>query len=73
MKLTQALSRTRLSDIKNLYLRAFPAAERKPFYMIRKKQAEGSMEILSIENDTGDFLGLDTVSRSISGCSVCNI
>ena len=50
MKLTQALSRTRLSDIKNLYLRAFPAAERKPFYMIRKKQAEGSMEILSIEN-----------------------
>ena len=58
MKLTQNLSPARLSDIKNLYVHAFPAAERKPFYMIRKKQAEGSMEILSIENDTGDFLGL---------------
>ena len=58
MKLTQDLSRTRLSDIKNLYLRAFPAAERKPFYMIRKIQSEGSMEILSIESDAGDFLGL---------------
>lgn len=58
MKLTQNLSPARLSDIKNLYVHAFPAAERKPFYMIHKKQAEGSMEILSIENDTGDFLGL---------------
>lgn len=58
MKLTQNLSRTRLSDIKNLYLRAFPPAERKPFYIIRKKQSEGSMEILSIESDAGDFLGL---------------
>lgn len=58
MKLTQDLSRARLSDIKNLYVRAFPAAERKPFYIIRKKQTEGSVEILSIENDTGDFLGL---------------
>lgn len=58
MRLTQDLSRARLSDIKNLYLRAFPAAERKPFFIIRKKQAEGSMEILSIENDDGDFIGL---------------
>lgn len=58
MKLTQNLSRTRMSDIKNLYLRAFPPAERKPFYIIRKKQSEGSMEILSIESDAGDFLGL---------------
>ena len=58
MKLTQNLSRTRLSDIKTLYLRAFPPAERKPFYIIRKKQSEGSMEILSIESDAGDFLGL---------------
>ena len=58
MKLTQNLGRTRLSEIKDLYLRACPANERKPFFMIRKKQAEGSMEILSVESDTGDFLGL---------------
>lgn len=58
MKLTQDLSPARLSDIKSLYVRAFPAAERKPFYIMQKKQTEGSMEILSIENDTGNFLGL---------------
>lgn len=58
MKLTQNLSRKRLTDIKKLYLRAFPASERKPFFIIRKKQAEGSMEILSIEDDNGNFLGL---------------
>ncbi len=58
MRLAQNLSHARLKTIKQLYMRTFPAAERKPFSIIQKKQTKGSMEILSIENDTGDFLGL---------------
>ncbi len=45
-----------ISEIKKLYKKAFPIRERKPFFLITKKQNQGSMEILSL-NDEG-FVGL---------------
>lgn len=47
-----------LEKIENLYLTAFPENERKPFDLILEKCNKGSMEIISIENDNSDFLGL---------------
>ena len=47
-----------LEAIENLYLQAFPADERKPFSVILEKCQEGSMQILKIENENNDFLGL---------------
>lgn len=57
MKIIKATDEKRLKLIEDLYMRAFPASERKPFQMIIKKQAEGTMELLSIEEDNR-FLGL---------------
>lgn len=47
-----------LEKIKNLYLTAFPKNERKPFDLISEKCDSGSMEIIAIQNDNNDFLGL---------------
>lgn len=55
MQLIDARDAARLKNIQALYLAAFPAAERKSFSMILKKQAEGSVDILSIEEDDGAF------------------
>ena len=57
MKIVKATDEKRLKYIEELYLRAFPAAERKPFWLMLQKQIEGTMEILSIE-DENTFLGL---------------
>ena len=57
MKIIKATDKKRLKIIEELYLRAFPLAERKPFEMMVKKQSEGTMEILSIEEENS-FLGL---------------
>ena len=57
MKIIKATDEKRLKIIEELYLRAFPLAERKPFQMMVKKQSEGTMEILSIEEENS-FLGL---------------
>lgn len=58
MKIVKATDEKRLRQIEELYLQAFPAAERKPFKLIVQKQAEGTMEILSIEDEKSGFLGL---------------
>jgi len=47
-----------LDAIRSLYLTAFPLCERKPFSVIEEKQKAGFMEILSIEEEDGTFLGL---------------
>ena len=47
-----------LNVIEKLYLRAFPLDERKPFPVILEKCREGSMQILKIEDENQDFLGL---------------
>lgn len=57
MKIIKATDEKRLKFIEELYLHAFPKSERKPFSLIVKKQAEGTMEILSIEEEN-TFLGL---------------
>lgn len=57
MKIVKATDEKRLKYIEELYLRAFPKEERKPFWLMLQKQAEGTMEILSIEEENA-FLGL---------------
>lgn len=57
MKLLKALSPGQLHCIEELYERAFPACERKPFSLILEKQAAGSVDILSLE-ENGSFCGL---------------
>ena len=57
MKIIKATDEHRLQLIEDLYMRAFPKAERKPFQLMVKKQAEGTMELLSIEEEN-QFLGL---------------
>ena len=46
-----------IDKIEELYLTAFPKIERKPFYLIIEKCNNGSMEIITIQNDNNDFLG----------------
>lgn len=58
MKIIKASDEKRLKKIEELYLQAFPAAERKPFKLIVRKQSEGTMEILSVEDEKSGFLGL---------------
>ena len=57
MKIVKATDEKRLKYIEELYLRAFPKEERKPFGLMLQKQTEGTMEILSIEEEN-TFLGL---------------
>ena len=57
MKIIKATDEKRLKYIEDLYLRAFPKSERKSFDLMVKKQKEGTMELLSLEED-GKFLGL---------------
>ena len=57
MKIVKATDEKRLKLIENLYMRAFPKSERKPFKLMIQKQAEGTMELLSIEEENA-FLGL---------------
>lgn len=57
MKIIKATDEKRLKYIEDLYLCSFPASERKPFQLMLNKQAEGTMEILAIEEENA-FLGL---------------
>jgi len=59
MKLTIApATGDRLCHVKSLYRSAFPASEKKPFALMRKKAKEGSMEIMAMETEEGEFAGL---------------
>lgn len=44
--------------VEALYLSAFPLSERKPFSVITDLRKAGMVEIISIEDDNGVFLGL---------------
>ena len=44
--------------IRELYERAFPASEKKPYGLILEKEAAGVVEIISVEDGEGGFLGL---------------
>ena len=43
--------------LRRLYKQAFPKEERKPYSIMKKKQKEGRMELITLEED-GKFLGL---------------
>ena len=60
MKLTRYKEgdRQTLANFKNLYAAAFPKEERKPFKMITKMHSEGRVDMMKIEGDGGEFLGL---------------
>ncbi len=55
MKLINA-DQKNIKYIKSLYKKAFPQAERKPFFVIRKKQKQNLAEILVIET-AGESVG----------------
>lgn len=58
MKLITELDKNRLKKIQDLYNEAFPQAERKAFDLLLKTRDNGHAEILSVENENNDFLGL---------------
>ena len=58
MILRKTYDKRDLDPIHELYLTAFPANERKPFPVILQKCEEGFMEILKIESNEHDFIGL---------------
>ena len=64
MKIVKATDEKRLKLIEDLYMRAFPKSERKPFKLMVQKQTEGTMELLSIEEEN-DFLGLAIFAHDI--------
>lgn len=58
MKLEKAIRKDQKERIRKLYLEAFPEEERKPFELMVNKSEEGQVELLSIESDSGSFLGM---------------
>ncbi len=58
MRLVRAITGEQLKNIEELYYAAFPADERKPFALLLEKKNAGNVEMLSIEDEQGSFLGL---------------
>ena len=58
MKLIEAINQSHLEKIQNLYNESFPSAERKSFSRLIQTRDKGNAEILAIENENNDFLGL---------------
>lgn len=56
--LKEALSEERLEEVRRLYEASFPEAEKKPFSFMMKRRQEGFFDILSIEDERGEFCGL---------------
>lgn len=56
-RLRSADTDAQLQQIEALYMRAFPAAERKPFSMILRTRRKGNAEILTVEAADGTFAG----------------
>lgn len=57
IRITEQLTKTQMKDLKRLYQDAFPASEKKPFWLIRKKQREGITEILGLVNEENRLVG----------------
>ncbi len=57
MKLEHA-SGMQTKQIEQLYVKAFPEPERKPFSMILEKTEEGVCDLLAISGENGEFFGL---------------
>ena len=57
MQLIPAAENEIREQLKALYVRAFPACERKPYEVMEKKRQEGGVDILAFEQD-GIFCGM---------------
>lgn len=57
MQLVKATGKEQWKQIQALYEEAFPACEKKPFWLIRMKNKEGKADVWYLEND-GTFVGL---------------
>ena len=57
IRIVERLAKAQMKDLKRLYRDAFPADERKPFWLIRKKQREGITEILGLVNEENRLVG----------------
>ena len=57
LRITDSLTAKQLYDLKKLYRCSFPASEKKPFRLIRRKQREGSSEILGLLDQDGQLVG----------------
>lgn len=58
VKLNNAITTNQLPDIEELYKSEFPKEERKPFPLMLEKEQNGEMEILAVNSEEGEFLGL---------------
>ncbi len=58
MKLNETPTKENLRFLKSLYRKTFPLSEKKPFSLMVKKQGERKMELMTVEGDCGEFLGL---------------
>lgn len=63
LRIKEALEEKQLEKLRELYEQAFPASEKKPFSLILQKRAEGSVEILAIEDEEQEFQGLIITMR----------
>lgn len=57
IRMTEHLTRAQLHDLKKLYRSAFPASEKKPFWLIRRKQRQGSSQILGLVDQEERLVG----------------
>lgn len=55
--ITDMLNKSQWKDLKKLYQSAFPSNEKKPFWLILKKQREGSSEVLGLLDEENKLVG----------------
>ena len=55
-------SAARTEQIRLIYESAFPPDERMPFERVLKKCEDGSMRLLSVESESGEFLGFANIT-----------
>lgn len=57
IRITEQFTKKQWKELKKLYKNSFPASEKKPFWLIRKKQREGTTEILGLLNEENRLVG----------------
>lgn len=62
MKIIKVNEGKRLEEIRNLYKKAFPVCEQKPFCLLLEKQKCGCVDILALEENT-EFAGLAIMAK----------
>lgn len=57
IRITDQLTRGQLRDLKKLYRSAFPASEKKPFWLIKMKKRAGITDILGLLDENNRLVG----------------